>query len=185
LRYLSNTLAGHESNMWRKKTMANAGTKDYVSTLNDLIETCKDGEEGFKKAAENVQRTDLKNVFQQFSLQRAQFAAELQQEVARIGGKPETSGSVSAAMHRGWIDVKGSVSGKDDHSVLEEAERGEDMAVNAYQEALGKDLPSDIRSLVESEYQLVQKAHNQIRSMRDHTGDAAGSGFDGPHMTRS
>ena len=59
------------------------------------------------------------------------------------------------------------------------------MAVNAYQEALGKDLPSDIRSLVESEYQLVQKAHNQIRSMRDHTGAAAGSGFDGPHMTRS
>lgn len=159
--------------------MANASTKDYVSTLNDLIETCKDGEEGYKKAAEKVQRTDLKSVFQQLASQRAQFAGELQQEVTRIGGKAETSGTVGGALHRGWMDVKGSVTGKDDHNVLEDSERGEDAAVDAYQEALGKDLPSDIRSVVEREYQLIQRAHNQIRSMRENTGVNA------PHMTRS
>ncbi len=151
--------------------MANASTKDYASTLNDLIETCKDGEEGYRKAAENVKRTDLKGVFQEYASQRAQFASELQREVSRIGGKPETSGTVGGAMHRGWMDVKGAVSSKDDHSLLEEAERGEDAAVNAYQEALSKDLPSDLRSVVEREYQLIQKAHNQIRSMRDNTAD--------------
>jgi uncharacterized protein (TIGR02284 family) len=149
--------------------MANASTKDYVSTLHDLIETCKDGEEGYRKAAENVQRTDLQSVFREYATQRAQFANELQREVARIGGKPETSGTVGGAMHRGWLDVKGSVTGKNEHNVLEEAERGEDAAVKAYQEALGKDLPSDLRSVVEHEYQLIQRAHNQIRSMRDNT----------------
>jgi uncharacterized protein (TIGR02284 family) len=164
--------------------MASASTKDYVSTLNNLIETCKDGEEGYRKAAENVQRTDLQNLFQQFASQRGQFANELQREVTRIGGKPETSGTVGGAMHRGWMDVKGSVSGKDDHSVLEEAERGEDAAVNAYQEALGKDLPSDLRSVVEREYQLIQKAHNQIRSMRDNTGDRYDAGLNTSKMTR-
>ena len=92
--------------MWRTTTNGNASTKDYVSTLNDLIETCKDGEEGYKKAAENVQRTDLQNVFREYATQRAQFANELQREVARIGGKPETSGTVGGAMHRGWLDVK-------------------------------------------------------------------------------
>jgi uncharacterized protein (TIGR02284 family) len=159
--------------------MAHASTDDYVSTLNDLIETCKDGEEGFKKAAENVQRTDLKSIFQQLASQRAQFAGELQQEVTRIGGKAETSGTVGGAMHRGWMDVKGAVGGKDEHSILEEAERGEDAAVDAYQKALGSDLPSDIRAVVEREYQLVQKAHNQVRSMRDNTH------VETPHMNRA
>lgn len=149
--------------------MANSSTQDYVSTLNDLIETCKDGEQGYRKAAENVQRPDLQGVFREYASQRAQFANELQLQVERMGGKPETSGTVGGAMHRGWMDVKGTVTKKDDHNLLEEAERGEDAAMKAYQEALGKDLPSDIRSVVEHEYQLVQKAHNQIRSMRDNT----------------
>ena len=158
--------------------MANASTKDYVSTLNDLIETCKDGEEGYRKAADNVKRSDLQSLFRQYSTERAQFASELQREVSRIGGKPENSGSISGAMHRGWIEVKGSVTGKDDHNILEEAERGEDAAVNAFQKALGKDLPSDIRSVVEREYQLIQKAHNQIRAMRDSNKTA-------PHFTHT
>ena len=33
--------------------MSNETTKDYISTLNGLIETCKDGEEGFRNAAVN------------------------------------------------------------------------------------------------------------------------------------
>ena len=29
-------------------------TKEVISTLNDLIETCKDGEKGFRVCAEDV-----------------------------------------------------------------------------------------------------------------------------------
>lgn len=150
--------------------MASGTMKDYISTLNGLIETCKDGEEGFRKSAEDVTRTDLKSLFNEYSRQRAQFASELQMEVSRIGGSPEQSGSVSGAVHRGWIDVKSAVSNRDDHAILEEAERGEDSAVKSYRDALGKDLPADLRASILKQSEQIQQAHDRVRSMRDNTG---------------
>ncbi len=144
-----------------------ASTKDYISTLNDLVETCKDGAEGFQKAAENVKLSDLKTLFNEYAQQRQKFASELQMEISRIGGDPATGGSVAGAVHRGWMDIKGAFTGKDDHTILEEAERGEDVAIRAYQDALGVDLPSDLRSVVDRQYQIVQQAHRNVRSLRD------------------
>jgi len=142
-------------------------TKDYASVLNDLIETNKDAEQGFRQAAEGVKNPSLQKLFLEYSRQRSQHAAELQVVVARIGQDPEKSGSVSGAMHRGWMNMKSAVTGKDDHAILAEAERGEDIAVKAYQDALGKELPTDLRSIVNQQYQTISQAHNKIRSLRD------------------
>ena len=72
-----------------------------ISILNGLIETCKDGENGFKTAAEGLQDTSLKATFVTYASQRATFVRELQDEVRRLGGDPETSGSMSGSIHRG------------------------------------------------------------------------------------
>ena len=36
---------------------------DIIDTLNKLIETCKDGEYGFRTSAEHAKSADLKSVF--------------------------------------------------------------------------------------------------------------------------
>ena len=64
-----------------------------MSTLNNLIETCKDGENGFHTAADSVTNSQLRTLFNTYARQRAQFAAELQAEVRRLGGDPERTGS--------------------------------------------------------------------------------------------
>ena len=142
-------------------------TKDYISTLNNLIETCKDGEQGFRDAAEHVQRQDLRSIFNEYSRQRSQFASEMQSLVSRIGGDPEHSGSLAASIHRGWINLKSAMTGHDDHAILAECERGEDSAVRNYQDALAHDLPSDVRSSVEEQYRQILEAHNRMKSLRD------------------
>jgi len=139
-----------------------------ISCLNNLIETCRDGQTGFKEAAENVKNTELKSFFNQISLDRARFVGELQQEVRRLGGDPENSGSTAAALHRAWIDIKGTLTGKNDESILNECERGEDSAVDAYRDALkDQNLPNDIRALVERQFRSVQEAHNSVKQWRD------------------
>ena len=112
--------------------------KEVISVLNDLIEFSKDGEKGFKTCADDVKRTDLKTYFMQRSGDCASAAAELQQHVRSLGGDPETSTSIAGDMHRGWVNLKAMVTGKDDEAVLNEAERGEDHALKAYKEALEK-----------------------------------------------
>jgi uncharacterized protein (TIGR02284 family) len=151
-----------------------ADNDNVISSLNNLIETCKDGQDGFKTAAEGVDRSDLKTLFYQYSQQRATFAGELQNEVRRLGGDPEKAGSVAASLHRGWIDIKSAVTGHDDNAVIAECERGEDSAVSNYKDAL-KDasLPADVRTLVERQYAAVQEAHDRVRALERSTGAGA------------
>src|ERR1700742_4516046 len=100
--------------------------KEIISTLNGLIETLKDGQEGFRQSAEGVDDPQLKTIFDEFSLQRSRFAGELQSEVRSWGGPdPEHSSSVAGSMHRAWINVKSAVTSRDRHAILAEAERGE------------------------------------------------------------
>ena len=138
-----------------------------VSVLNNLIETCKDGEQGFKTAADGVKNPSLKAKFLQYSRERAQMSSELQAEVRRLGGDPEKSGSMSASLHRGWLGIKSAVTGQDDHAILTEAERGEDVAKSAYEQALKETLPTSAQILVQQQAAKVRQAHDEVRDLRD------------------
>lgn len=150
-----------------------ASNDAVISTLNNLIETCRDGQNGFQTAAEGVKDSELKQLFYTYSQQRAGYVGELQDEVRRLGGDPENSGSVAAALHRGWIDIKSAVTGGDDKSIISECERGEDSAVSNYRDALDADLPAAIRSVVERQAAEVKKAHDRIRSLEKGKGAGA------------
>ncbi len=140
---------------------------DVISCLNGLIQTCRDGQEGFKEAAEGIERSDLKSAFYEFSQQRADFAGILQGLVRSLGGEPETEGSFSGALHRGWIDIKSAVTGRDEKAILNECERGEDSAKSAYTDALEMSLPANVADVVRQQSQAVQAAHNKVKEMRD------------------
>ena len=151
---------------------------DVISTLNGLIETCKDGEEGFREAAAGVKNSEFKSLFADFSLQRSQFAGVLQELVRSLGGDPESEGSIAGAIHRGWIDLKTALTSNDEKAVLNECERGEDSAKNAYAEALEQALPANIRDILEQQSQSILAAHNRIKQLRDSEGHrSASSGF--------
>jgi uncharacterized protein (TIGR02284 family) len=138
---------------------------DPIETLNTLIETCRDGEHGFRTAAEGVSDPSTRSLFEQLSRERGQCALELQHEVRRLGGDPERAGSVSGAMHRGWINIKSLVTGKDEAAIVAEAERGEDAAVAAYDQALRGGLPPGVHAIVERQYRTVKAAHDRVRDL--------------------
>jgi uncharacterized protein (TIGR02284 family) len=136
-----------------------------ASTLNQLIRTCIDGEEGFKTAARDVSDPNLKRLFESYSQQRAEFATELQDELSRHGHEPAESGHASAALHRGLMDAKASVTGQDDGTIISECERGEDVALKIYEKALSSPLPNELRSIVERQFMRINEAHDQVRSL--------------------
>ena len=143
-----------------------AGSVDETSsTLNQLIQTCKDGEQGFEAAAQAVTDPNLRHLFESYSQQRSEFAAELELEVRRIAKDPAQAGHLAAALHRGWMELKTAVSGRDEGVIIAECERGEDLAVKAYQKALAAPLSNDLRAVVERQFIKIQEAHDQVRSL--------------------
>jgi uncharacterized protein (TIGR02284 family) len=142
--------------------------KEQKKIVDDLIETLKDGQEGFKQAAEGVKDPQLKSVFNQYSQQRSRFAAELQSH-AQDAGEAQTKASSSAAgaLHRAWINLKAAVTKGDDYAILAECERGEDSAVEEYKEAIENGLAAPVREIVSQQFAEIKRAHDHIRNLRD------------------
>ncbi|MCW2269766.1 hypothetical protein D3C77_58700 [compost metagenome] len=147
--------------------------KDVISVLNELIEFSKDGEKGFKTSAEDVKNPELRTYFLQRAGECGTAASELQHQVRALGGDPETSTSVSGDLHRGWVNLKSMLTGKDEEAVLNEVERGEDHALKAYKDALEKLTKltmapgSEVYALVERQYHGVQRNHDQVKALRN------------------
>lgn len=141
--------------------------ENYVKVLNNLIETSKNGEKGFLAAAEDTKNAELRQLFQRRAQDCASGAAELQAIVAQSGETPEDSGTVAGALHRGWVNLKAAVAGRDDLAILEECERGEDVAKKQYADALQENLPANIRAIVQRQYDGVLRNHDQVKALRD------------------
>lgn len=145
---------------------------DTVKILNKLIETSEDGLKGFKEAADKATAPALKQMFAERAQSCTQSVRELQTLVTALGGDAETSGSVVGAAHRGWVAVKSAVSDSN-VAVLEEVERGEDYAKASYTKALKSDLPPQVRSVIEKQFQGVVANHDRIRDLRNQYRTAA------------
>src|SRR5437773_9001210 len=144
--------------------------KEVISTINNLIETLKDGQEGFKQAAQGVKDPQLKSLFTDYSLQRSRFATELQSEARVLGeSEPETSSSAAGALKRAWINLKSAVTKGDDHAILAECERGEDSAVEQYKKAMNDNLSASLRGIVARQFAQIKEAHDRIKNLRDTT----------------
>lgn len=141
---------------------------EAISTLNDLIEISKDGEQGFLKSSETVDDPQLKTFFYRRSQEVKESVLELQDLVRALGGEPATSASIGGYLHRRWIDIKTAIMNNDNLAVLNEVERGEDVALKAYREAAEKDLPPMVRLVVLRQLDGAQRNHDQVKQLRDH-----------------
>lgn len=138
-----------------------------TSTLNQLVAVSRDGEAGFRTCAADSTDPALKTYFEECAARCQRAADVLAEEVARRGGRPERTGTVSGAVHRAWVNIKSALGGGNDVAVLEECERGEDFALRTYAKALDLDMPADLRILVESQYMGVKHNHDRIRTLRN------------------
>jgi uncharacterized protein (TIGR02284 family) len=137
--------------------------------LKKLSGTLRDGEKGFSEAAEKATDPSLKTMFSELSSQRAQMANELELMTRQYGETPREGGSVVAALHRGWINVRDAISGGGDEAVVAESLRGEDTARGNYEEVLRDDLPADVKSVAESQYSKIKASYEKMAELKGQT----------------
>jgi uncharacterized protein (TIGR02284 family) len=152
-------------------TLKNA---EVVSVLNDLIQTCEDGIHGFRTAADAVKNPAAKALFASRLPKIELGERELKAEVRRLGGDPDKSGTVAGAMHRGWINLKSAITGKNEEAIVMECERGEEHATHAYEDAMQKDLPAETRTIIERQYRGVVENLERVRALSKDSGSRPG-----------
>jgi uncharacterized protein (TIGR02284 family) len=148
-----------------------ATNENLIEVLNDLIRINNDRIEGYQRATDEAKDidVDLKAVFNRMSDESRQYAAELTQEVVKLGGEPATGTTTSGKIYRVWMDVKATFSGKSRQAVLENCEFGEDAAQKAYNSALESDadMSTDIRQLITNQKSSLKTSHDVIKKYRD------------------
>ncbi len=142
-----------------------------TDVLNELIKINNDRSEGYMNAANEVKSldVDLQATFATMADQSKKYAAELTNEVSRLGGEA-TSGTTGAGkIHRAWLDIKSTFSGKDRQAILDSCEFGEDAAQKAYKDALASDaeISAETRKLITDQQSALKTYHDTIKKYRD------------------
>jgi uncharacterized protein (TIGR02284 family) len=148
-------------------TDGSASREQVIETLNDLLENARDGELGFREAAEHTRTPRLSALFRRRATTFADAASELQERLRQLGGKMEEGGTLTGAVHRVWVHIRGLFGGASDETMLHECERGEDAGIARYRKALQQNLPHDIHALVLRQFEEAQRNHDMIKTLRD------------------
>jgi len=152
-----------------------ASFEDVIATLNDALNDARDGELGFTEAAAHTGTPALKEFFVRRASGCRDDAAELQQQLAKLGGEADESGRVSAAAHRVWLQIRGLFGGAGDETILAECERAEGAALAHLRKALQQNLPGEVHGLILRQYESTQRSHDMVRTLLAREGAPAES----------
>ena len=138
-----------------------------IKILNSLIATTIDSIDGYDESAQAAESSRFAEMFHSRARERREVLTRLQAEVGRLGGKPEDDGTTLAAAHRGFVDLKSAVTGRDDQAVINEVERGEDHIKAKFEAALDDaDLSPETRQLIQECYTSVKQGHDEMSRLK-------------------
>lgn len=146
-----------------------------IAVLNSLITTTIDSADGFERSAQDAALPRFAEMFREFAAERRQLVGRLQERVRAIGGTPNDDGSMTADLHRRWVDLRNAISQGGDQEIIEEVERGEDYIKGKYDEALAdSELTPETLSVIREAYQSVRAGHDRASALK-HSMQAAGA----------
>ena len=143
------------------------GRQTEITTLNTLISTLVDSVTGYEDAATNIEGDRFREMFRESASERSRVVEDLRSEVRRLGGNPEDDGSFLGKTHQRFLDLKAAITGRDEKSIINEVERGEDYLKEKFETALNGDtLTAESRTVVERAYQSVRTGHDRVSALK-------------------
>lgn len=136
-----------------------------LDALKDLAQINRDSVQGFNAAADEIDDVDISALFRDIAARRQRFAQQLAQYVAINDEDAGEGTSLASKLHRGWIDVKGAITGQSKKSILKECQRGEGAIKDKYEELLPKVAGSPISEALNEQHLLITTTHGLIRDM--------------------
>lgn len=137
-----------------------------IRILNELLEVTRDSVAGYGEAAADTSDPEFKTIFSQRAEDRQHIVEQFEEKIRSLGGNPDEKGSLLAAAHRAFLNLRDRVSSGDE-ALLAEVERGEDFIKAKYEAAL-KDgqLSPLVREAVRTAFGSVWSGHEEARALK-------------------
>jgi uncharacterized protein (TIGR02284 family) len=145
-----------EASTYSRKMIAE---EELGGALRRLLIVCKEGEDGFRAAADAATLPAFRGVLVKYARQRAQFARELCEEMVRLG--EEVDEDLLTGRHLRASDAS------EDHLLFALCETAEDAVKRAYEELLRRALPASLELVLRRQYHGIRDAHDHVRAVRD------------------
>lgn len=143
------------------------GTGNDAKTLNSLIATTIDSIDGYQESANATENMRLRDMFETFAADRRKVVDMLRARVVAVGGEPEDDGTILAAAHRKFVDLKSMVTGRDDQAIVNEVERGEDHIKHKFETAIAdEELSSETRAIITRAFESIRRGHDSMSQMK-------------------
>ena len=140
------------------------GERKAIEIVQELIRDCRDARQSYRYAAEHASHQELRAFFSEQSVERGEFASQLEQMAAQELGPPEMRDTNAVAAPHEWVPPKQS---GDDTELLQAVERREARGRKIFEEALQQDLPDNLPEVVARHAEAVKAAHDYLKSMRE------------------
>lgn len=140
------------------------------AAIKDLIVINNDRFEGYQTAAKETEDSQLKSLFNEFSLQSKGFSEELRRFLPAGASAPERDETKNTGkLYRVWMDIKAAVTAKDRKAILSSCEFGEDVAKKHYEEVLSHadGVPAEAMEVIRRQQQAILKGHDTVKNLRD------------------
>jgi uncharacterized protein (TIGR02284 family) len=152
----------------RKTSMPEHIALDKVEVaLRELIDRLRGEQEGFRDLGHRLQNDRAKRFFLEETQRRAEYAAELENELHRMGVhdvKEEVSRASKARLF--WGELQASMAGGQ-KAVLSTAEKFDEGTLKIYAAALKQELPLPLREMLDRQQAHIQRSHDQSKALRD------------------
>lgn len=143
--------------------------KKLKHDLEEVIDICNDGVQGYETAAEKIEDKDesLKTLFLRLAQQRKGFIEKLKTEGIRLGLEFKETGTVKGFFHRTWLTAKANFSSDEKQKIIDEAMTGEKKAIDVYNKVMAdKEIPDYMLKIMEEQQMLVKVALQQLSDLK-------------------
>lgn len=134
------------------------------TAVERAVKTLRDGVDGFRTAAVEVDNPALAALFNELSESRQVAYNNVVTVLAGTGITiPEEPGTIAAAMHRGWMQVKGALAGDD--AIIKAAATGESEAAADLDRALEATSDTDIEESLRRALLDIERSRERLDSL--------------------
>jgi uncharacterized protein (TIGR02284 family) len=157
---------------WQRAHNANTYMSDgsaapdqAIQSLKELAVHAHDGELGYREVAAQTEAPALHAFLERRAQECRDCAAELHEQIVRLGGEASAGGTVTAAAHRAWFQIRGLFGGAKDEALMADCLRAQEAALSDYRKALQQNLPQEIHAMVQRQFEIEQRNHDAMKTL--------------------